>query len=103
MDNAKQLEGSMDSSSEMAAQQHAQNIQQQPFVRPLAARVTEEQIQALKSGFLAFLNRVNFLTEGGSVRPGSSLADFYKDLEQYTPAIPDAVALYYMRKVFSIV
>ena len=102
MDNAKQLEGSMDSSSDMSAQQHGQNVQQQPFVRPLAARVTEEQIQALKSGFQPFKHG-KFLTEGGSVRPGSSLADFYKELEQYTPAIPDAVALYYMRKVFSIV
>ncbi|CAK5110891.1 unnamed protein product [Meloidogyne enterolobii] len=33
-----------------------------------------------------------------NLRTGSTLADFYKDLEQYTPAIPDAVALYYMKK-----
>ncbi|KAL7077684.1 hypothetical protein ACQ4LE_003049 [Meloidogyne hapla] len=33
-----------------------------------------------------------------NLRTGSTLADFYKDLEQYTPAIPDSVAIYYMKK-----
>lgn len=32
------------------------------------------------------------------MQPGSSLSDFIGDLDQYAPAIPDAVALYFMRK-----
>jgi hypothetical protein len=36
---------------------------------------------------------------GGSVRPGHSLADFFKQLEDFKPVIPDSVALHMMRKV----
>ena len=49
-----------------------------------ARQVTEQQIQALR--------------EGGSVRPGHSLADFFKQLEDFKPVIPDSVALHMMRK-----
>ncbi|KAI3414214.1 hypothetical protein GPALN_011671 [Globodera pallida] len=69
-------------SAAVGQQHHSASVQ---YARPLVARpVTEQQIQALRTG--------------SDVRPGSSLADFYKDLEQYQPTIPDSVALYYMRK-----
>lgn len=32
------------------------------------------------------------------MHPGNTLADFFKNLDSYAPAIPDAVALYFMRK-----
>uniref|UniRef100_A0A915ETN7 Transcription initiation factor TFIID subunit 10 n=2 Tax=Ditylenchus dipsaci TaxID=166011 RepID=A0A915ETN7_9BILA len=38
------------------------------------------------------------MKSGNYVHPGTSLADFFKDLESYTPTIPDSVALFYMRK-----
>lgn len=47
---------------------------------------------------LSFLDKMSFGNSGSHVRPGSSLADFFKDLEDYTPTIPDSVSLYYMRK-----
>ncbi|KAL3118159.1 hypothetical protein niasHT_001933 [Heterodera trifolii] len=68
--------------ADMVQQQSSASVQ---YARPLVARpVTEQQIQALRNG--------------SDVRPGSSLADFYRDLENYRPTIPDSVALYYMRK-----
>ncbi|KAI1727864.1 transcription initiation factor TFIID 23-30kDa subunit domain-containing protein [Ditylenchus destructor] len=41
---------------------------------------------------------IHAMKTGNHVQAGSSLADFFKDLQQYTPTIPDSVALYYMNK-----
>jgi transcription initiation factor TFIID subunit 10 len=58
---------------------------QNTFVRSTLQRpMTATQLESMRTGTY--------------VQPGCSLADFICDLEQYTPAIPDAVAVYFMRK-----
>lgn len=39
-----------------------------------------------------------FIFLGSYIHPGNTLLDFFKNLDGYTPAIPDSVALYFMQK-----
>lgn len=94
-------------SSQMHAQQDAsqvhvvpQGAQQTQYLRSTVMRpITADQLEAMRTGnYLLTQRSAGDADLGSYVQPGSSLADFINDLDQYAPAIPDAVALYFMRK-----
>ncbi|KAH7728564.1 Taf [Aphelenchoides avenae] len=76
--------------------QQRMQVQQETQVVPQSA----QQTQYLRSTVMRPITgtQLEAMRTGSYVQPGSSLSDFIGDLDQYAPAIPDAVALYFMRK-----